>query len=325
MTNRLLFGAAAVFLLAAGPTWAQDDFTGLMQQGKEAMRQMKVQDAEVDFRRALALDPLSVDALDALGDAVYASGARVPSQDAKVPFSGSSRFDEAKELLEKAIGVDPNSFAAHYDLARIIASQCVPAVVHASLEAGALKPTGGSLPFGPARQNLRLQIGALVESGVEHAQRAVAIEPNSAPAMHQLAGLLRIRAELDETSETSEADRSLAQDWSRRAATPSELAPQGVPRFVRIGARVAEANLIGRVDPVYPPLARAARVQGAVEFTITIDETGRVIDAKLASGHPLLVQAAKEAVMQWMYRPTLLNGQPVKVSTTADVVFRLPE
>jgi TonB family protein len=263
--------------------------------------------------------------LDALGDAVYASGARAQSEDAKVAFSGSSRFDEAKELLEKAISVDPNSFAAHYDLARIIASQCVPAVVHASLEAGALKPAGDALPFGLARQNLRLQIGTLVESGIEHAHRALEIEPNSSPAMQQLAGLLRIRADLDETPEGSEADRSLSQDWSRRAANRSELAPQGEPRFVRIGARVAEANLTGRVDPVYPPLARAARVQGTVEFTVTIDETGRVTDAKLVSGHPLLVQAAKEAVMQWMYRPTFLNGQPVKVMTTVDVPFRLPE
>jgi len=88
---------------------------------------------------------------------------------------------------------------------------------------------------------------------------------------------------------------------------------------------VAEANLIGRVEPVYPQQAKAARLQGVVEFTIIIDEQGHVTEVKLVGGHPLLVNAAREAVTQWVYRPTLLNGQPVKVMTTVEVPFRLAE
>lgn len=92
----------------------------------------------------------------------------------------------------------------------------------------------------------------------------------------------------------------------------------------RIGGAVMEANLLTKVDPVYPPLALSARVQGTVEFTATIDETGHVANLQLVRGHPLLVNAAREAVLQWTYRPTLLNGQPVTVITNVIVNFTLP-
>ena len=312
--------AAAVVLFSAGVVLrAQDDFSELMRHGKEAMKQQQFQNAEVAFRGALALEPLSADALDALADAAYASGTRIQSTDPKDRFNGSSRFDEAKRLLEKAIGIDSNSFAAHYDLARIIASQCVGPLMQASLDEGAPKPRSGVLPYGPIRQNLRLKIGGLVEEGIQHANRALEIDPNSSAAMRQLSELLVIRVDLDETQEASETDKKASRDWLQKAGA----AP--ISGVVRIGAQVAEANLIGRVDPVYPPLARAARVQGTVEFTITIDEQGHVIDVKLVRGHPLLVNAAKEAVAQWVYKPTLLNGQPVKVMTMVDVPFQLEQ
>jgi TonB family protein len=103
--------------------------------------------------------------------------------------------------------------------------------------------------------------------------------------------------------------------------SPSNL--DAPPSAVRIGAKVAEANLLTKVDPIYPPLAEAARVQGTVEFTATIGETGKVINLQLVRGHPLLVNAAKEAVLQWKYRPTLLNGQPVTIVTSVIVDFTL--
>jgi protein TonB len=93
----------------------------------------------------------------------------------------------------------------------------------------------------------------------------------------------------------------------------------------RIGAAVLEVNLIRRVQPIYPPLAHSARVQGTVEFTATIDEVGNVVNLQLVRGHPLLVNAAKEAVLQWKYRPTLLNGQPVTVISNVTVNFTLPQ
>ncbi len=94
-------------------------------------------------------------------------------------------------------------------------------------------------------------------------------------------------------------------------------------RAQHVGAQVMEANLIRKVNPVYPPLAMSARVQGTVEFLATIDEAGHVVSLMLVRGHPLLVNAAREAVLQWLYRPTLLNGQPVTVATNVVVNFSL--
>ncbi|HLH04579.1 MAG TPA: TonB family protein [Bryobacteraceae bacterium] len=94
---------------------------------------------------------------------------------------------------------------------------------------------------------------------------------------------------------------------------------------LRFGGSIAEANLIHRVQPVYPPLAKAARIQGTVEFTALISKDGRIENLKLVSGHPLLVNAAREAILQWQYRPTLLNGEPVEVVTSIVVHFSLSE
>jgi TonB family protein len=98
---------------------------------------------------------------------------------------------------------------------------------------------------------------------------------------------------------------------------------QNMDNAERIGGAVAEANLVKKVEPVYPELARSARIQGTVEFTAVIGEDGKIISLQLVRGHPLLVNAAKEAVLQWVYRPTLLNGRPVKVITDVVANFAL--
>ncbi len=96
-------------------------------------------------------------------------------------------------------------------------------------------------------------------------------------------------------------------------------------RGFRIGAGVAEANLITKVEPKYPPLALQARISGIVEFTVDIGVDGKVQSLRLVRGHPLLVNSAKDAVLQWIYRPTLLNGKPVPITTTVDVPFTIPQ
>jgi protein TonB len=92
---------------------------------------------------------------------------------------------------------------------------------------------------------------------------------------------------------------------------------------IRQGGNVTQANIINRVQPSYPPLARQTRIQGTVKLHAIISKTGTVQQLEVVSGHPLLVQAALDAVRQWRYRPTLLNGEPVEVDTTIDVVFSL--
>jgi TonB family protein len=92
---------------------------------------------------------------------------------------------------------------------------------------------------------------------------------------------------------------------------------------VQLAAQMAEQNLLVRVDPLYPTQALAARLQGTVRFVVVIGKDGRVTDTQLVSGHPLLVNAAKDAIMQWVYKPTIMSATAVEVMTQVDVNFRL--
>jgi TonB family protein len=100
-------------------------------------------------------------------------------------------------------------------------------------------------------------------------------------------------------------------------------APPPPPPPQRIGGDVAQANLISSAPPVYPQQARDARVQGVVLLQVTIGREGMVQDIRVISGHPLLNDAAIDAVRQWRYRPQMLSGQPIEVVTTITVNFTM--
>lgn len=108
---------------------------------------------------------------------------------------------------------------------------------------------------------------------------------------------------------------------SNLAAVP-KLAPV-TPQRVRISQGVTRGLLVHRVEPTYPTLAKAARVQGTVVLTAIISKEGEIENLQLVEGHPMLVPAALSAVKQWRYKPYLLNGQPVEVETTITVTFNL--
>ena len=109
------------------------------------------------------------------------------------------------------------------------------------------------------------------------------------------------------------------------APPPPPPAADGTPQRIRVGGNVQQDLLISKVTPVYPPLAKQARIQGTVRMSAIIGKDGKVLNLTVVSGHPLLVPAAMESVQQWVYRPTLLNGQPVEVITQIDVNFTLSE
>src|SRR6267143_821552 len=91
----------------------------------------------------------------------------------------------------------------------------------------------------------------------------------------------------------------------------------------RVGGRVQAPRVIRQVQPVYPVLAREARIYGVVVIDSVIGADGNVTEMKLVSGHPLLTQAAFDAVGQWKYQPTLLNGTPVAIEMYVTVHFNL--
>ena len=92
---------------------------------------------------------------------------------------------------------------------------------------------------------------------------------------------------------------------------------------VRIGGSVVQANLIRMVQPVYPPIAKTAHISGTVVLHAIISKDGAIEQLEYVSGPPLLMRNAMDAVRQWRYKPTLLNGEPVEVDTTVSVVFTL--
>ena len=95
------------------------------------------------------------------------------------------------------------------------------------------------------------------------------------------------------------------------------------PSRIKQGGNVTAASILSQTRPVYPALARQARIQGSVVLHAIIDKDGKVAQLEVVSGHPLLVQAALDAVKQWRYKPTLLNGDPVEVDTTITVTFTM--
>lgn len=106
-------------------------------------------------------------------------------------------------------------------------------------------------------------------------------------------------------------------------ATMLIATPETPPTQIKIGGNVQQTKLISQPHPVYPPDAKAARIQGVVKLQATIGKDGTVQNLEVISGHPLLVQAALDAVKQWVYQTTLLNGNPVEVVTQIDVNFTL--
>ena len=101
---------------------------------------------------------------------------------------------------------------------------------------------------------------------------------------------------------------------------PSETAT-GAP--TRVSAGIQEAKLLKKVIPTYPPLAITTRTQGTVHLIGVIAKDGTIRDLQVIDGHPLLVRAAVEAVKQWVYKPTLLSGEPVEVVAPIIVTFTL--
>ena len=107
------------------------------------------------------------------------------------------------------------------------------------------------------------------------------------------------------------------------SSTPMAAPKLATPQRVRVSQGVSEGNLINRVTPPYPPMAKMARVQGAVVLQAVISKGGTIENLRVVSGHPMLVQSALDAVRQWRYRPYLLNGEPVEVETQITVNFNL--
>ena len=104
---------------------------------------------------------------------------------------------------------------------------------------------------------------------------------------------------------------------------PPDDADRNKKKRISVGGLVQQAMLIRRVEPSYPQLAKQTRVSGQVHLHAIISTDGNIASLQVIDGHPLLVQSALDAVGQWRYKPTLLNGQAVEVETIITVIYSL--
>ncbi len=127
----------------------------------------------------------------------------------------------------------------------------------------------------------------------------------------------------DKAATDATAARVKAEAAAAREKADAEARAKARASAIRVGGKVKPPTKIKDVRPVYPPLARSARVSGIVIIEATIGPDGKVIDTKVLRSVPMLDEAALDAVRQWEYRPTLLNGAPVPVVMTVTINFTL--
>jgi len=116
-----------------------------------------------------------------------------------------------------------------------------------------------------------------------------------------------------------------AQDQSAPAAPSPNSVPAAPVKRIRVGGNVQQAKLIKQVQPVYPETAKKANASGTVLMNVIVAKDGTVQEIQYVSGPRLLMRAAMEAVKQWQYAPTLLDGEPIEVVTTVSVNFQLSD
>jgi periplasmic protein TonB len=107
------------------------------------------------------------------------------------------------------------------------------------------------------------------------------------------------------------------------SSVPTAVPKVATPQRVRVSQGVTQGLLLRKVTPTYPPLAKQARIQGVVVLSALIGKDGSIQNLRVVSGHPMLTNAALEAVKEWKYKPYILNGEPVEVETTINVNFSL--
>jgi TonB family protein len=171
-----------------------------------------------------------------------------------------------------------------------------------------------------AYRNGELALASITADGVEGS----VVGPQGSPASQEM--VERIRQTLQEMVARQGGPAAGVTGSVQNGIQGVTVAPRDAgssPQLIRVGGNVQQNNLISKVAVVYPPLAKQARIQGVVHLTTTIGPDGAVENIQVISGHPLLVQSAMEAVKQWVYKPTLLNGNPVGVITQVDVNFTL--
>jgi TonB family protein len=177
---------------------------------------------------------------------------------------------------------------------------------------------------------LRMHVNMYMPFMVAMAQKMAEQKGGAGVAIDPDAPTMQINQEVVELS-NAPVDASLFEIPKEYTASPADDLVRSMvqnasgkasgPQRIRVSANVESAKLIRQPAPIYPQEAKEAGISGHVILNIVVGKDGTVQDVSLVSGHPLLVAPAKDAVKQWVYQPTLLNGEPVEVLTQVEVNF----
>lgn len=287
--------------------------------------------AEAEFQQVLQTEPKNIAALQALASLSYQQ-----AQGRRSETDRLRHLENAERWYQQLAEAHPSNKVAYYSLGVIAWSKAYPEIMRARSQIGMRPEDPGPVRDNNLRLDLRNRYGASIAAGMKDLEKALELDPQYDDAMAYLNLLLRQQADLSDSAVEYKRDIEIADRWVQKALETKKLKgsvassagmppppPSGVPNQIRVGGNVQSSKLVHRPVPLYPQEAKDARIQGTVRYNVVINYDGTVKSLTLVSGHPLLVPSATEAVRQWRYQPTLLNGQAVEVVTQVDVNFTL--
>jgi TonB family protein len=305
-------------------------------------------EAIADFRVALKMDPNNLHASDGAGSLLFSMG---------FATFDTRKFDEAKTYYQRHVRLRPEDPEPYYWIGVIDYAIVQHSNAEMRQKYSVENPTRPIRFFEPLPDNLRQdftqQYAAAVDEGLKMLQKAIEGRLDYADALALRGLLLRQKADQADDIARVKLEKEADDAWAKAIAAYAALKKRGEagippelylfsPRFsppaptpppldgtplppdrIRLNGVVQETKLLSQVQPVYPTLARQARIEGSVVLHAIIGKDGTVKELQVISGHPLLVQPALDAVRKWRYQPTELNGEPVEVDTTIAVTFVL--
>jgi TonB family protein len=262
-------------------------------------------------------------------------------------------FTEAHKQARKAADADPTNKVALYMVGFSDWSLSYPDYAAAHVAAGMQPQDPGIIPDPAARLKLRVAHMSQIAEGLDVLQRAIDLDADFSDAMAYMNLLYRIEAGIVESSAESAELIAKADHWVGEALDAKQRRPPAngnfvaappppppppppgqfqklqallqasAPGVILVEGKAQQAKLVNAPPPIYPQSARDAGIAGTVRVSVLIGKDGKVERIMALSGAPALVGAAMEAVRQWVYQPTTLNGEPVEVITTVDVNFAI--
>jgi hypothetical protein len=250
----------------------------------------KARSAEREFDTVLKLDPQNFTAMRSLALLRYQESKEIIGEAERL-----QKLDQAAYWYQRVLLIDPRNKEAYFSLSLIDWVKWYPSLTRSA---------------------------TLLEEGTNYLTKALEIDPQN-DDVTTYRNLL-IKESVDKAPDRSDAEAAAIR-WVQRAMR-AKVATEQTPQRVSVTGDVQQNKLIRKVPPVYPPLAKARRIHGTVRFSAIIGKDGHVLNLSLISGHPLLaVESTRVAVIQWEYKPTFFNGEPVEVVTEIDVHFSISE